>query len=195
MRQPSGPGEARCEHNASWLYLLTQYFGLNMDSLCEVALKIKWKLVTHLASCAIWLIQKSSVGIVVVTVTVRPAHTGQTILFWLWFLNLVLHCHPWTWRSDSRILTLVVREVSALTFHYLCSNAFFTSGCAMHHFKKTMFIEIVLVCVFIFYIAQYQKSQICSGALKMVQLTAPFMIQIMKYESEEESRRDRGATK
>lgn len=84
MRQLVGPGRNMgSTMPADWLYLLTQYFGLNMESLCKVALKIKWKLVAHLASCTIWANHKSSVGIVVLTVIVRSPHTGQTVQFCL----------------------------------------------------------------------------------------------------------------
>lgn len=120
---------------ADWLYLLTQYFGLNMECLCKVALKIKWKLVAHLASCAIWLNHKSSVGIVVLTVIVRSPHTGQAILVSkpgasLSSMNMM------EWREDFD------RELSALTFCCLYRNAVFTSGCAMCHCGVK--IELVL---------------------------------------------------
>lgn len=143
MRQLGGPGRRTgSTMPADWLYLLTQYFGLNMESLCKVALKIKWKLVAHLASCTIWLNHKSSVGIVVLTVIVRSPHAGQAILYHLTLVSKLgaslSSINMTEWRED---FSISCQGASALTFLYSYGKAVFTSACAVCHCKMKMFFH------------------------------------------------------
>lgn len=65
---------------ADWWYLLTQYFGLIMESLCKESLRIKWKLGAHLASCTVWQNHKSRAAIVVLTVKHEATRSSKSLL-------------------------------------------------------------------------------------------------------------------
>lgn len=104
------------------LYLLTQYFGLNIDSLCKVALKIKMKMWEN---------------------TARAPQGGQVILFCLTLVSQpgasLSSMNMMEWQKDFDISCQGAFSFNFSLFTlYIYYILYFTSGCAMHHCRIKM---------------------------------------------------------